>query len=597
LKLAGVAFVLLFIWTAFNPFADHLAMGLFTMTCWGLAFLLFDFRGGRRELDETAPWADWLLVIATVAVCVYYMARYEEMIANLGNLTVFDRIAAYAAILLALEASRRTIGLAVSTVAAALLVYCLYTGFSLDQVITRSLLGDVGIFGSVADIFARYILLFIVFGALLEQGGATPLLNGFVSTAAKKTTGGAAKAAVVGSAVMGGIVGSSSANVAVTGVVTIPVMIRQGYKPHRAAAIETAAGLGGEISPPVMGAAAFLVVANVGIQYRDLMLIAILPAVIYYLSIYFSIHLEAQRDRKHLAAMAERADAAPEAISDYLHILLPPLVLVAVVLYGYSPTYAGAAGIIAAIVVSGMRKKTRMSPGRLFDALAQGAFSFIPLGATAGALGLIMVTTIMSGVSNEFANWAAALSGSSLPLLLIAVFVLSLALGLGLPIVASYMILATVCGPGLQSYGVPAIAAHMLMLWFVQTAAITPPSALAAQISASIAGTGFYKTCWASMWLCVPFYIVPLWFIYTSLVTGTWSQRLVEGAILASGFFFLAVASVNYLRGRLAMWESALAWCAAILLLVPFRGANIAGGVVGVFVYCYRWITQRKATT
>ena len=595
LQFFGAAFVIFFIWTAFNPFADHLQMGLFTMACWSLGFLLYDWRGKQRNsFDFKVSWFDWIFVILSVLVCSYFMLNYEELMVNLGNLSQSDRIAGSVAILLALEASRRAIGLAVSSVAAILLLYCLYSGLSFDQVVTRSFLGDVGIYGSVADIFARYILLFIVFGALLESSGAINLLNAFVSTAAKKYIGGAAKAAVAGSAVMGGIVGSSSANVAVTGIVTIPVMIAQGYKRHRAAAIETAAGLGGEISPPIMGAAAFLVCANTGTQYADLMIIAVMPAIIYYLSIYFSIDLEARRDREHLSAMSLVAEKEKNKVSDYIHLLLAPVVLVTVVLVGYSPTYAGGLGIISVILLSMIRKKTRLSLRELLNSLANGAFSFIPLGATAGALGLIMVATIVSGISNEFANWTTTLNQGSLIILIVVVLFLSLVLGLGLPIVASYMILATVCGPGLQAFGIPILSAHLLMLWFVQTAAISPPSALAAQISANIAGTGFYKTCWASMWLCIPFYIVPLWFVYSDLITGDLLHRSLDTLIISTGFLFLAAASSKYLLGNLNKLELIFIWPTAILFLIPSKTANILGIAFLIIVLFYFFFKIKK---
>lgn len=591
----GVIFVLFFIWTAFNPFAEHLVMGLFTMTCWSLGFLLYDYKGIKREIAfSKVAWYDLILVLASISTCSYFMLNYEDLIVNLGNLSKIDRVFSITAILLALEVSRRVIGAAVSSVAATLLIYCFYSGLSIDQVITRSYLGDVGIFGSVADIFARYILLFIVFGALLESSGAINLLNAFVSSAAKKYVGGAAKAAVAGSAVMGGIVGSSSANVAVTGIVTIPVMISQGYQRHRAAAIETAAGLGGEISPPIMGAAAFLVCANTGTKYADLMIVAVLPALIYYISIYFSIDLEARRDRKHLAAMSLIAEKESHKLKDYIHLLLAPIILVLVVLAGFSPTYAGGVGILSVILLAFCRKSTRMSFRELFNSLANGAFSFIPLGATAGALGLIMVATIVSGVSNEFANWTSSLTSGSLPLLILIVLFLSLILGLGLPIVASYMILATVCGPGIQAFGIPVLPAHLLMLWFVQTAAISPPSALAAQISANIAGTGFYKTCWASMWLCIPFYIVPLWFLYSDLITGTWSIRLIDTAILSIGFFLLAAASSKYLFKNLNKFELILIWPAALALLIPNKTINIYGFTLTAVIMLYFFIQSKR---
>lgn len=589
LRLAGFAFGLLFIFLAFFPMADQWKIGLFTWFCWVLSFAILDPAGTAKLRDNARiPLYDWIAIAATTAVCFYYMLNYENMIENIGDMTLADRLAAFVTLLLAIEASRRAIGIWVAVSGIALLAYCLYLGFTSDQVLTRIFLGESGMFGEIADIFARYILLFLIFGAIMERAGAVKLLGVFVDGVARRTPGGAAKASVVGSAVMGGVIGSSSANVAVTGIVTIPMMIKQGYSRARAGAIEAAAGLGGEISPPIMGSAAFIMAANTGVPYREIMLIGLLPALLYYVSLFASLHFEAQRNAKHLAAMSSASRGELDSTKNYLHLVLPPVAVVAAVLSGYSPTYGAGAGILTALVVCQFRRQTRLSPLAMFDSIARGAISFLPLGATAAMLGVIMIGTVLSGLSSDFAAWTSTLGGNSLPFVIGAVFVLGLILGLGLPIVASYMILATACGSGLTAFGIPVIAAHFLMLWYVQTAAISPPSALAAQIAANIAGADFYRTCAAAMWMCLPFYIVPLWFVYGALLTGTLSERLLCFATVAAGFIMMGIASARFLRGPLNIAEVVVAAAAAVCLLIPWTPLNWVGAGLAVCIWLWR---------
>jgi TRAP transporter 4TM/12TM fusion protein len=593
----GFGFGVLFLGLAFFPMADQWKIGIFTWFCWALSFAVLDPLGTAKLRDPVkVPLYDWLAIAGATVCCFYYIYYYEDLIASIGDLKTTDRIVVVVALLLALEASRRAIGIWVAASGIGMLAYCLYLGFTWDQILTRVYLGESGMFGEIADIFARYILLFLIFGSIMERAGAIKLLGAFVHRFAERTPGGAAKAAVVGSAVMGGVVGSSSANVAVTGVVTIPMMIKQGYSRHRAGAIEASAGLGGEITPPIMGSAAFILAANTGIPYREIMLIAILPALLYYISLFASIHFEAQRKSKHLGAMRAAARSETEKPWNYVHLIIPPVVVVSVVLSGYSPTYGAGAGILSALLVSQFSRHSRLSPADMFDAIARGAISFLPLGATAAMLGVIMVGTVLSGLSTDFASWTTNLGQGSLPLVIIAVFLLGLILGLGLPIVASYMILATACGPGLQSFGLPIIAAHLLMLWYVQTAAISPPSALAAQIAANIAGANFYKTCLSSVWMCMPFYIVPLWFVYTPLVTGDLPTRIGYFIVVAAGLVMMGVASNRWLRGSLNWAETAAAGVAAFLLLTPWQPFNWAGGALAIITVLWRFVGSKEQT-
>jgi TRAP transporter 4TM/12TM fusion protein len=434
-----------------------------------------------------------------------------------------------------------------------------------DQILGRIFLGENGMFGTIADTFCRYVLLFMVFGTLMERAGGTEFLYRLILKL-RKVKGGPAKAAVIGSAILGSIMGSSAGNVAVTGSMTIPMMKRVGYASHKAGAIEVAAGLGGEISPPIMGAAAFLIVANTSIPYREVMLLSILPAILYYLPIFVSIHLDAE---KYNIQPEEAAGDEMVKLSEFSHLIIPPVVLVGAIMFGFSATYGAAAGIIAVIAVSQFKKSSRLGPKKLAEGLFSGALSFLNIGSAAPVLGFIMVGVVLAGIPSEFGNWAISLTSGLLPLVIFMVFLMGLVLGMGLPIVGSYLILATVAGPAMSTYGLNVLAIHLMILWYCETAAVTPPVCLATFVACGIAGSKLVPTALHAMWLVAGMYVMPLLFIYTPLVSGTLEQRLIVFAFSAVGFICWSVMTVGYFKGRLPAPIRA-----AGLLITPFFFLN-----------------------
>jgi TRAP transporter 4TM/12TM fusion protein len=382
----------------------------------------------------------------------------------------------------------------------------------------------------------------------MERAGGTEFLYRLILKL-RKVKGGPAKAAVVGSAILGCIMGSSAGNVAVTGSMTIPMMKRVGYKPHKAGAIEVAAGLGGEISPPIMGAAAFLIVANTSIPYREVMLYSILPAILYYLPIFSIIHLDAE---KYNIQPEEADDGEKVRLSEFSHLIIPPVVLVGAILFGFSATYGASAGIIAVILVSQFKKNSRLSPKKLAEGLFGGAVSFLNIGSAAPVLGFIMVGVILAGIPSQFGNWAIGLTSGLLPLVIFMVFLMGLIVGMGLPIVGSYLILATVAGPAMSIYGFHVLAVHLMILWFCETAAVTPPVCLATFVACGIAGSKLWPTARVAMCLIAPMYVMPLLFIYTPLIAGVMEQRITVFAFAAIGFCCWSVVYTGYFKGHLS---------------------------------------------
>ena len=581
MRAVAILFPLFFLFVAMYPVADHVAHGVFIWFVWVLTLGFFPFRGDVADRKKI-PFYDWIMMVAVTLVCGYYVLDYERLINSLGFVEPKDRVIIIIALALSLETARRVLGWVLPIIAACSLIYTYYSGFLPDQIMTRLFLGDLGIFGTITDVFARYVLLFFIFGKLMERAGATDFFRLVVQSLSGGVKGGPAKAAVVGSAAMGTIMGASAGNVAVTGTLTIPMMKKYGYKPHVAAAIECAASLGGEITPPVMGAAVFLLVANTGVPYRELILISALPAVLYYLSIFITIHLQSDRDRI-IPEKASGKDESPWSyLRQYAHLGLPPALLVFLIIYGYSPTYGAAGGIVAALIVSQLRAGTRISFPTVVDAFVDGSVGFVKVGATAAVLGLILMGVVMGGLPVQFGSWAMGLTGGHLPMVILAIFFLGLVLGMGMPIVGAYLILATVAGPALESFGIATVPAHLLILWFVESAAITPPVALATFVASGIAGSRIYQTSLTAMRMAIPIYIIPIMMIYTRLVTGSWFERFTVFGWACLGFFTLAMANTGFLKKHLNAGTRILALGAAIGLFYPDIYVRILSAVVSV---------------
>jgi TRAP transporter 4TM/12TM fusion protein len=578
-KLIAFVFPVAFLITPFVAIPDHVVMGFFIWFIWVLTLAFKPL--SEKEARETIPWYDWILIVAATLICADYACNFYSLTSMMGIYGIKEYVEIIAAFVISIEAARRTFGLLLPLVAIGSLGFLVYAGFLPDQILGRIFLGENGMFGSIADVFCRYVLLFMVFGTLMERAGGTEFLYR-LTLRLKKVKGGPAKAAVIGSAILGCIMGSSAGNVAVTGSMTIPMMKKVGYEPHKAGAIEVAAGLGGEITPPVMGAAAFLIVANTGIPYREVILYSILPAILYYLPIFATIHLEAER---YNIRAEEASDSEAVNLIEFCHLIIPPIVMVIIILIGFSATYGAAIGILSVIIVSMFRKSTRLGPKKLVKSLIEGGISFLNIGSAAPVLGFIMVGVILAGIPTQFGNWAIGLTGGLLPLVIFMVFLMGLVLGMGLPIVGSYLILATVAGPAMGSYGLHVLAAHLMIMWFCETAAVTPPVCLATFVACGIAGSKIWPTAREGMRLIIGMYVIPLLFIYTPLVSGTLENRLLVFVFASLGFLWYSMMTTGYFRGMIP-WPVRIAG----LIILPFFFLNylyikiIAAVVFVVFV-------------
>lgn len=577
--------------TAVVAVPDNWALGIFLWIVLVLTFTVLP--ATRRPADQDGiPWYDWIAAALITVTIGYYVLYYEELQENIGAYADWQFAIMGVTLALTLEAARRAIGAVVPIIGAALLIWAFQQGFPSSMILTRFYVGESGMFGTLTDIFLRYVFLFFIFGALMERAGAGSFLQRYLNAVTGKVTAGAAKAAILGSGVLGTLIGTSSGNVAVTGSLTIPMMKKEGYTPQKAAAIETVAGLGGELSPPVMGSAAFVLVAYTATSYRELAIISILPAVLYYLPIFLMVHFEGLRDNRR-AAVQPSGETGWQLLRAYSHLACAPVVLIALIAGGYSPTYAAAGGVITAAVLSQIQKTDRLTLRDLWGALVEGTMNFLTLGATAPVLGIILVIVLLIGLPSTMTTVAVNLAAGNIILVMLGVFLLALVLGMGMPIVAAYMILATVAAPALMTFQIPLLTAHLFIFWYTQTAALTPPVALATQIASAIAGVSMWKTAYEAMRLAIGMFVVPVVMIFGTLLSKDGDLRLWSFLATGTALALWSAATVGFVRSRLSWPERS-----ALLILIlgiawPWAPLNIASVALGLTYLSVRYFAWR----
>ncbi|HHY92120.1 MAG TPA: TRAP transporter permease, partial [Firmicutes bacterium] len=460
-----------------------------------MIFLLYP--ATKNAARDRLPWYDALLDAVAVAGGLYILIDMENIVGRAGAPTRLDVILGFLMVLIVLEAARRTIGWALPVVAIAALVYAYFgrympgllahKGYSLQRIFPYQFLTTEGIYGVPLGVSATFVYLFILFGAFLEKTGAGKFFIDLAFALTGSSQGGPAKAAVVSSGLMGTVSGSSVANVVTTGSFTIPLMKSVGYEPYFAGAVEAASSTGGQIMPPVMGAAAFIMAETLGVPYVKVAAAAAIPAVLYYISLFAQVHFRA--GRLGLRGLPrEQLPGLRETIRRGWHLLLPLAALIVVLVQGYSPMKAVFWTIVLTVGLSFVKPETRMTPQRFLAALEDGARSAVEVAAACACAGIVVGVVTMTGLGLKLAGliviWSQGLLALALPLTMLA----SVLLGMALPTTAKYVVLSTLAAPALVRLGVPPMAAHMFILYFGVVADITPPVALAAYAGAGLAG-------------------------------------------------------------------------------------------------------------
>jgi TRAP transporter 4TM/12TM fusion protein len=607
-RAAAVALPVLTVAVAFTGWFDTMTRRaghlLFTIP---LVFLLF----GRKREDGRVPRLDWALFGLSVAAFGWVLLERERLLWRLvyvDPLTAADFALGVAAILLVVEATRRTLGIELVWVSGAFLLYAFagpwmpgilaHKGVSPILLIEHLYMVPEGLFSQITGIMATYLMVFLTFGTVLRLAGADRIFSELAMALAGRTAGGPAKAAVVGSALMGMLSGSTIANVVTTGTVTIPLMKRTGFRAHEAAAIETAAGVGGAIMPPIMGAGVFMMSELTGIPLLTILKYSIVPAVLYFGSLFAYVHVKA---RQRGMVRFHEAGAAPvkDVIRRGWHLLLPLAVLVFLLARNYSPFFASGLSVVALVVLSWVREETRLTPPRLLLALEASTRGALVLSATSASAavitGVINVTGLMLNMTSAL---LAAAAGSLLVGLVLVAFISSI-VGLGLPITSTYIIVATLGAGALIELGTTPLAAHLIIFWFAQTATITPPVCMTAFVAAQIAGAPPMRTGWEAMRVAAALYLVPLMFAYTSILSGSPWRVLLDGLAGSLGVALIPVVTEGYLRGPLGTAGRLVVAAASLSFFVSAFGAGIGHTAawlgLGILLVGVVWFRQRSA--
>lgn len=578
----------------------HLGTGL------GLIFLLYPIRSTGLK-KKGVPWYDILFAFLSMASVYYIAFRYDWITgaARILGFTTLDIVVATVGIILLLEATRRAVGLPIVVIAIVAILYGLYGtdipyfghgGFDWEGLSRRLFYSSEAIFGTPIQISSTYIFLFLFFGVMLTKTGVGQYFNDLAFGLTGRFTGGTAKAAVVASALQGMVTGSSVANTVGSGSFTIPMMKRAGFRPEFAAATEASASTGGQIIPPVMGAAAFIMAEYVpDVTYSDIVVIAIIPAILYFTGIFFGTHFEA----KKLGILGQPKDQLPSVknLLKRIYLILPLVTIVWLLMDGWTPTTAALSGIVAAFLVSFFNKETRMGIKDILEALEEGARVALPVIAACATAGIIVGTVVFTGLGSKIAGGLLNIAGDNLFLLLFFTMIACLILGMGLPTTANYVVTATMASPALIQYGVEPIAAHFFVFYFGIIADITPPVCLAAYAGAGIARANPMKSGVLAFQLAIAALIIPYVFAYDPilLLQDATVLKLIPVIITALlGMASVAAAMMGYFIYNTKWYERILLIAGGIMLIVPNNFPIESSGFIIVALVAAMQLFRKK---
>ena len=563
--------------TLFASWLEEIRLTSFMAFIMLIGYLVFPAKKGIQKVNSM-PWYDILLMVCGSGAFLYYTINAMTIIQQGSNFEWYQIIIGLVGILSLAEVCRRSVGLPILIVAGCLIAYALIGGLSnptfggkLNYMVHYLFFSKEGILSTPVNVCSKFIVVFIIFGAFLERTGIADFFINISNAVVGGFSGGPAKVAVVASALEGMVSGSSVANTVGSGSVTIPLMKKTGYKPEFAAAAEASASTGGQIMPPIMGAAAFLMADYVGVPYSNIALRAILPAVLYFAGIFVAVHLEAKKEGLRGLSKEELPRFKP--LLKKIYLLLPLILLVYLVGTSQrSIQYAAAIAIVVAIVVSLFNKENRITPKRIWEALAAGGQGMITVAAACGVAGIIAGTITMTGLANMIINGIVTLAGNQVIIALFLTMLCCIVLGMGVPTTANYCIMAATCAPILVRMGVPALAAHFFVFYFGIVADLTPPVALAAYAGAAIAQAKPMKTAFTATKLAIGAFIVPYVFALNPAMlfidTTPWEVALICVTSFV-GIFSVSASLEGYFLQSMRWYERILCLVGGLLLIYP----------------------------
>ena len=589
--------------TLFATWLDEIRLTSFMAYIILIGYLVFPVKKGHQKVNHL-PWYDIILMVCGTGAFLYYTANAMTIIQQGSNFQWYQIIIGLVGIASLMEVCRRSVGIPILVVAGCFIVYALVWGLAnpslwgrLNYTVRYLFYSKEGILSTPINVCSKFIVVFIIFGAFLERTGIADFFINISNAVVGGFAGGPAKVAVVASAMEGMVSGSSVANTVGSGSVTIPLMKRTGYRPEFAAAAEAAASTGGQIMPPIMGAAAFLMADFVQMPYSSIAVKAILPAVLYFAGIFIAVHLEAKKEGLRGLSKEELPKILPLLKQLYL---LTPLVLL-IYLVGTSQRsiqYAAAIAIVVAIAVSFINKDNRITLKKIWEALAAGGQGMITVAAACGVAGIIAGTITMTGLANMLINGIVVLAGNHVIIALFLTMLCCIVLGMGVPTTANYCIMAATCAPILIRMGVPTIAAHFFVFYFGIVADLTPPVALAAYAGAAIAQANPMKTALTATKLAIAAFIVPYVFALNPamLFVDTTAAEVILICITSFvGIFGVSAGLEGYFLHHMAWYERVMAAVGGLLLIYPGLVTDTVGMGLVAIVLIIQLINRKKA--
>ncbi|HRP98422.1 MAG TPA: TRAP transporter permease, partial [Rhodocyclaceae bacterium] len=557
-----------------------------------------------RRVRHSPTASDVIMAVVMAGAVLYWISQFEALNYRAGAENQLDKLVSVIGLVLSLEVCRRVLGWSITLIGIGMLAFGLFgpylpelfahRGFTFERLATALFITTNGVFGVMASVLATYVILFIFFGAFLQKSGAGRFFIDLPLALAGRSTGGPAKVAVISSALFGSVSGSAIANTVSSGAFTIPMMKRAGFKPHVAGAIEPAASIGGAFLPPIMGAGGFLMAELTGIPYSEIMILSLGPALLYFLAVFCMVHFEA---KKHglVGIQGEELPHWKHVLKHGWFFALPLVIITALMLMGRSPGNAAFWATLSCIAVSWVHKDTRMGPREIWDAIQVGARNTLIIGATVGVIGVIVGVISLTGMGLKFSDLVISMAGGNLMLALVLVAIASLVLGMGVPVTASYLIVAVLAVPALGELGVAVIGAHMIVYWLSQDSNITPPVCVAAYAGAAIAGSDPWKTGWTSFKFAKMLYVMPILFAYVPAILLDGSAFEIFTAFFSAtlGTIAFGAFAMGFLRRSTRIHEWLVLGAATFLLYWP----GFVTDALGVALVALTWWLQRDAAT
>lgn len=524
----------------------------------------------------------FVLISTTLAAGIYMLSRWQDIAMSGGETEILDGWVGIAILVVVFEGARRGVGLVLALICLVFFTYPFYSpylpgvlegrGYGLIRITEFLTTTSQGVYGIPLGVSSTYIIMFAIYGAFLSEFGAGEFFFRIANRLTTNMVAAGAKTAVIFSTLLGMISGSAAGNVAVTGTLTIPMMQKEDYKAHQAAAIEAVVSTGGQLMPPVMGAAAFIMAEIVGTPYANIMQAALLPAILFFTTLLFVVHLQAKKSGfKPSRALEDDDEPTWKLLLDGLRFIIPFGTLIAMMLNGYSPLKASFISILvlvaAQIIWSRRIDKTFFI--KVARSISSGTRSVVPIAVACAAAGIIAGVLSITGLGAKISGLIIMASAGSILIALLLTMVVAIILGMGLPTTAAYLILATVVAPALAEAGVPLLTAHLFVFFYGCLSTITPPVALASYVAAGIAKADINKVGWTAFFYGITSYVLPFMFVFgpALMLNGTWPEIGLASVTGALGALSVAAFVVGYLRGNLTRWQRALAALAGGLML------------------------------